>query len=448
MRFATKTKQNLSGLPLHESLWEDQKSAILESYSAWVVYENNYGDASGRLGGLIAARKATRDFAAKAMAPAGIPKSSLDGANESVINLPHNKRGNNPLMQRLGLTGGEELDVLGVIKRAAGNVEQFTPFSRIAADAWLSDLTKQKLEALCKQYEVFVNAGTATRVKGNSGCYQKFPYDSQLLFPARLDNARAEASTQHTDLAPLDSLKTLLNSLKESPVPYGVLLKADGDKMGKLLSRATSIEQARVVSGVLHEFARSVRQILRRHNGHAVYAGGDDILAFLPLQTALDCAKELAIEFAQRTRPGREAPLGRPTRGRHRPRDQLTDPNRLGQHRVPEGEPWRVAVGRRNRRVRSTGRRTSSRSETPRAPPPQRRRRDRGLLRGAASRDRDRPGNAGHVAPGQAAARTHRSKRVARQRDHADTQPLEVRGGARGRRRPRPADGGGSDQRG
>ena len=50
-------------------------------------------------------------------------------------------------------------------------------------------------------------------------------------------------------------------------------------------------------SHALSRFAEQVRRIISKHRGALVYAGGDDVLAFLPLQTVLSCAQELATEF-------------------------------------------------------------------------------------------------------------------------------------------------------
>jgi len=47
------------------------------------------------------------------------------------------------------------------------------------------------------------------------------------------------------------------------------------------------------VSRVLNQFALSVPGIVRKHNGRTIFAGGDDVLAFLPLETALKAADEL-----------------------------------------------------------------------------------------------------------------------------------------------------------
>ena len=83
------------------------------------------------------------------------------------------------------------------------------------------------------------------------------------------------------------------------PVPYAAILKADGDRMGVLFSKADSANRAREISRKLHEFASNVRQIVRCHRGHAIYAGGDDVLALVPLAQALECSRALAESFKE-----------------------------------------------------------------------------------------------------------------------------------------------------
>ena len=67
--------------------------------------------------------------------------------------------------------------------------------------------------------------------------------------------------------------------------------------MGKFLSCADSADRARTISRALHGFASSVPGIVREHRGHAIYAGGDDVLALVPLARALDCSRKLADAF-------------------------------------------------------------------------------------------------------------------------------------------------------
>ncbi len=86
---------------------------------------------------------------------------------------------------------------------------------------------------------------------------------------------------------------------KARPDPYYALLHADGDHMGQTIDHFAeqSYEQHQQLSRKLDTFARGVRNIVKQHEGALVYSGGDDVLAFLPLHTVLQCAKELAKDF-------------------------------------------------------------------------------------------------------------------------------------------------------
>lgn len=74
------------------------------------------------------------------------------------------------------------------------------------------------------------------------------------------------------------------------PADFYALLMADGDRLGELLQ----VYKPEGVSGALAAFARDVPRIVRDQLGVVVYAGGDDLLAMLPVTTALDCARALA----------------------------------------------------------------------------------------------------------------------------------------------------------
>lgn len=303
-------KNKLARLPFHESLWAAQKSDILETFAAWVRVGSGdaaYAEASARLGSLLAARKLTRNFLPAATTAAGpghgIPKSSLDGARESVIKLSRAERKGGAYklaLRRLGIGNGEELDALAVTKRMAGNIDQFTAYSRIAADPWLETLDAQDLQKLCAAYAPLIGFELATGTRGNRNIYGKLPYDGQLLFRFRLENALAAPELEPDERHALDALRQTLHKIDGEPVPYAVILKADGDRMGELLSRADNAEASRCISRHLHEFAQSVRGIVCKHRGHAIYAGGDDVLAMLPLESAVQCARELAETFKEK----------------------------------------------------------------------------------------------------------------------------------------------------
>jgi CRISPR-associated protein Cmr2 len=85
---------------------------------------------------------------------------------------------------------------------------------------------------------------------------------------------------------------------------YFAVLAMDGDKMGEWLSGAKNLrvsEAARqCFSSALGYFAvKEARGIVQKHHGCLIYAGGDDVLALLPADTALDCARELREKFRE-----------------------------------------------------------------------------------------------------------------------------------------------------
>lgn len=305
---------------LREDVWQAQIRDLLEFFAAWVPFEETgYPGANRRLGAVLAARKATRDFGPSLLGSAGasLPKCSLDGGFETV--LP--ERPSASLIRKLGLSSGEQLDALGTIKRVAGDPEQFTAYSRVAADPWIQQLTADQQHRLREAYEPLEGMRLATRVRGNDGCYQEFPFDAQLLFGFRLRNALAQPNLPDTEREALLALRKALVSIGHEvgrfgercgePVPYAAILQADGDRMGELLARSQSPAQSREISRALHGFASEMRALLRTHQGHAIYAGGDDVLALVPLAHAVTCAQTLAQRFAEALAPIVEA-LGLP----------------------------------------------------------------------------------------------------------------------------------------
>ncbi|WP_330148601.1 type III-B CRISPR-associated protein Cas10/Cmr2 [Shewanella oncorhynchi] len=301
---AVLNQDKLQNIGIDRARWQQQQDDVLEIFSAWVSLDiHDYLSASKRLGQLLHARKLSRNFDSMQDNTAAIHKSTLDGANNTVTNKLtardaakklhisdqelHQKR------RFLGLTNEEELDALGVVKRRAGNLEQFTPFSRIVAHGWLNNLSDEQRAGLKVAYKPLLDSGHVTQVKGNDGIYADFPFDSEYLFLSRL----TQADIDH-DLK--DKLQKQLAAIKSSPVPYGVLLKADGDRMGELLAQAKTHDDSKAISKALHEFATSVRKTLQDHGGHAIYAGGDDVLAFVPLAQAMTCAKQLADDFKEK----------------------------------------------------------------------------------------------------------------------------------------------------
>jgi len=296
---------------LRDDVWRVQIDDYVEAFAAWArIREAGYGEAAERAGEALAARKATRDFrpsaaSAEDEAGFGLPKSSLDGARETVLRegkLVHRVR------RKLGLSGSEQLDCAGIAKRLGGTIDQFTPYSRIAAQPWIAMLSAEARQAIGKACEPLVARDLASRVSGNAGCYALLPYDAQLVYRFRLDAALRDATGNRDSDATgaLEDLRACLQPIWKKygePCPYGAILLADGDRMGKLLGEANDEKQHVRITTALSTFAGSVRERVREFDGHAIYAGGDDVLAFLPLEHAFDCANALQLAFAEALRP-------------------------------------------------------------------------------------------------------------------------------------------------
>jgi CRISPR-associated protein Cmr2 len=61
--------------------------------------------------------------------------------------------------------------------------------------------------------------------------------------------------------------------------------------MGEAIPRLKSAPTHRTFSQALAGFAGEARRTLNEHNGVLIYAGGDDALAFVPVDKCLRCAR-------------------------------------------------------------------------------------------------------------------------------------------------------------
>lgn len=323
-RYRDEAKNALSQLnqnDIRTDIWQSQIDDLVEIQWAWAKIENgDYINASQKVGGVLASRKNTREFNPLAINPFQselcLPKSSLDGFRETVLKEDDGdkkdaKKVTSTTRRKLALAKSEQLDVLGVVKRLGFEkdesgkkvAEQFTPISRVMADAWIEKVSDDELKPIREICEDLVRLEVITRVKGNQGIYQKFPYDAQLLYPNRLE---VEIKTWHqVDDAIGDNLKLLQKELKPlfkkygEPYRYGALLLADGDRMGELLDKAKTQEQHQAITQALSNFAGGVAKIMRDYRGHCIYAGGDDVLGLVPLDRARECADALQNAFKE-----------------------------------------------------------------------------------------------------------------------------------------------------
>ena len=150
-------------------------------------------------------------------------------------------------------------------------------------------------------------------------------FDGSLIYESRIGEDIHAASSTQPDL---DQWRDLLaqgrghladffasqSNLPKIPPGYYAILAADGDHMGDLINTITTIDAHRSVSKTVAAFAQEAARIVEdQYQGAMIYAGGDDVLALLPLHTVLDCAQKLAALFDETMR---EEPWTRASKAR------------------------------------------------------------------------------------------------------------------------------------
>jgi len=83
LEYAGGAKQKASRL-VRDNIWNEQINDVIEFNAAWVPLEGGYPASRKRLMRLLAGRKSIRNFEPVKGEP-GVPKSSLDGARETVL---------------------------------------------------------------------------------------------------------------------------------------------------------------------------------------------------------------------------------------------------------------------------------------------------------------------------------------------------------------------------
>lgn len=315
---------------LNVDLAEKQVTDLVEFFWTAVKFddENDYKNAREKVEYLFAARKATRNFnpvnnarnfdAVNAWG-ANVPKSSLDGQRESVVDekvyddLPKDE-----LFKKLGLRAGERLCGVGLLKRHGNRAgkDSFFSTSHVASLPLLEYLKKDAAENLiavnnyARELSRLLNGkveeGELYKILGKTttthAVFQN--YDGHILFEERLGEFFTDARKLKEAKAALAQFFKAVEIKQTALSPYYALLLADGDAMGKAIDAQKTKEDHRELSKQLSAFAKVVKKIVEnRYKGSLVYAGGDDVLAFVPLHTVLKCAKLLAYIFERKLRP-------------------------------------------------------------------------------------------------------------------------------------------------
>jgi CRISPR-associated protein Cmr2 len=232
---------------------------------------------------------------------------------------------------RLDIRDGERLCALALIKRLFPKVSEdaigwlvetnnwpSTPY--VSAVPWLKEvIDKVPREANDYARDVVLAAPDAqrpgiSRKMGSFGSNLSEPFlnlDGNFYFenalvdckrtplegtPVPLEKGKEEPDDVKNKRGNLKGLlKGLARKVDSSPVSFYAMLLMDGDNMGKLIGE----HQGESISKALSIFTKGVRTIVGDHNGVTIYAGGDDVLAMLPMLDAFKCALSLSKKYVQ-----------------------------------------------------------------------------------------------------------------------------------------------------
>jgi CRISPR-associated protein Cmr2 len=130
-------------------------------------------------------------------------------------------------------------------------------------------------------------------------------YNGQLFY---LDNINeAYFTEQEINKSTFDCVKEKLEELtvlvKQQNLKFNKYYAAivfDADNMGSQLSKCTSIAQHKDLSKQLSDFADYARNYVDEGRGKTIYAGGDDFMGMLNLNTLFETIGELRKEFGKR----------------------------------------------------------------------------------------------------------------------------------------------------
>ena len=273
---------------INKKLYNQQIGDSGEFFAGWVELEGNYQQSKDKLEKILAGRKNLRDFKKPNWDGNGLRKSSLDGARETVFTeIPPEIIG---LIKK-----NEQLDTLACIKRfhpiRTGNARHFEDLSDIALIPYLHKIKNKNLTNLLDSYENCFNGENGQRSK-QSRKYSDLKIVSDLFYANKEDLSdiggawAALKKLQHKDNA-------------GEPPKYACILVGDGDKMGIALDKITTCKGHQIFSKGLSEFASEVKGIVSKYEGNLIYAGGDDVMAYLPLHTAVKASNKIRLLFVE-----------------------------------------------------------------------------------------------------------------------------------------------------
>ena len=301
---------------LHEDI-QKQLAAVLEIAWAAVPCSGQYATDRDHLETLMAARKATRDFPQADWGNTR-PKSAIDGQAESIIDWDNAPKDETFLVkiESLGIKYKEPFAAIDLVKRFGAMVKppDFLSLSHVAVRPYMNGLDriapKQEIADAWNTYLKLLPGAIKEGEKiADLKSFRSTFFgmtDGTLLFPERII-ADYDAPHWHAQLVEAQKklqhfLQIAKNAGYSEPGTYYALIKADGDSMGQLIDALANHENGmamhREFTQQLDAFASTARDIIVNHQqGGAIYTGGDDVLALVPLHTLLKCLTDLKQAF-------------------------------------------------------------------------------------------------------------------------------------------------------
>ncbi len=178
------------------------------------------------------------------------------------------------------------------------NIGNWPSTTYMAAIPWLRGFVgdKARIEQLRAYERAVLNAaGSAVRGERSTHIESLQPLGELAWLDGNFFLPTALANAGDTPLAKDESVRAALSGKlqelqRDHPAqPYYALLLLDGDSLGKHLR----VGDPSAISKALGDFSGKVAAIVEEHDGVPLYAGGDDALALLPYDRALDCAVAL-----------------------------------------------------------------------------------------------------------------------------------------------------------
>ncbi len=306
-KLAQPTMDAIQSKTFNRTLADAQIKDLPELYWVSVPYnDRKYEVVREEAEALLIARKNTRDFNQITGENRNVPKSSLDGARESVIDEDEypDRKNSDPVKARkirklydnYHARQGERLSGVDLLKRlgARNDEPDFKSTSHMAAIPFLEKLVKVKGPGKDKKLLAEIRGVLPEDFKDIDRTNEVLVFESRLTDWVYDKTQLADLRKKVKDI--LD--KEEYTGGKFSPNPYYALLRADGDNMGKVIDGQTEKRQHQELSEALSKFAREVKSIVNeQHNGLLIYSGGDDVLAYLPINQALSCAVALEKKF-------------------------------------------------------------------------------------------------------------------------------------------------------